>query len=650
MASLPRPDGLPLAGVDELAPAHVMTMLRPGFYGQPWTRDYESRTRRYAAVVAMHALAGAGATELNGFETDHFDAGGLSVLLTFVGASRYVFVTPALRHALVEWTEIRKQLVGPDGGCRSMFVVDGGKPLYPQTIDTGLRNIGERLGAPRPLSAMLTDFFRATVAKGSDPEAYRYVLGTFPNHVTKSSATLRDVRDLVAGTDRIGGDLSFLTDEARAAEIARAAKLPLCLDEMSTPKRTRALEPAHPLAIRLATELEARPEDPHARALHDVRVVTENLDEMEPLIRALDLSIAAAGMMFGIETTEFAALRQKVLAAQLMSHDGAAHDRRMMPMTAEEKERIAGILAEPWPDDPEQQIDFRIDLLRREFPFVHSLMAARKLNKEDARRLFKATFGQIDALKKAGDEGRLAELLADLTAVRWTKSSSLQLPMTDTEKARLARIGAERWPEDPIFETDFRIDLMRREFPFVRGLILQRHLTERAARELFKATFGQIKLLMAAGREGKLEKLLKNPPASFLFVKGGHRPASEKQRERVERLAGERWPDDPADWPGLRRRLLRREYPFVLAMVRTGRLVEPNIGQLFRLTWTQNDALRQSSEQGRLWKLLTDDIWHPPWTIQTTVPRRGEFVWPRPGKKTGRPKKARTPPPDIRAV
>jgi hypothetical protein len=60
MGSLPRPDGLPLAGVDELTPAHVMTMLRPGFYGQAWTRDYENRTRRYAAVVAMHALAGAG--------------------------------------------------------------------------------------------------------------------------------------------------------------------------------------------------------------------------------------------------------------------------------------------------------------------------------------------------------------------------------------------------------------------------------------------------------------------------------------------------------------------------------------------------------------------------------------------------------------
>jgi hypothetical protein len=151
-----------------------------------------------------------------------------------------------------------------------------------------------------------------------------------------------------------------------------------------------------------------------------------------------------------------------------------------MPMTAEEKDRIARILAEPWPADPERQIDFRIVLLRREFPFVHGLMTARKLYKQDAGRLFKAGFGQINTLKKAGDEGRLAELLADLTGDKWTKSSSLQLPMTGAEKARLARIGAARWPEDPIFETDFRIDLMRREFPFVRGLILQRHLDESA--------------------------------------------------------------------------------------------------------------------------------------------------------------------------
>jgi hypothetical protein len=276
-------------------------------------------------------------------------------------------------------------------------------------------------------------------------------------------------------------------------------------------------------------------------------------------------------------------------------------------------------------------------------------MTARKLYKQDARRLFKAGFGQINALKTAGDRGRLAELLTDLTGDKWTKSSSLQLPMTVAEKARLARIGAARWPEDPIFETDFRIDLMRREFPFVRGLILQRHLDERAARELFKATFGQIKLLMAAGREGKLEKMLKNPPASFLFVKGGHRPASEKQRERVEGLAGERWPDDPADWPAFRRSLLRRDYPFVRAMVQTGRLVEPNIGQLFRLTQTQNLALREASEQGRLWKLLTHDTWYPPWSIQTTVPKRGAFVWPR-AYMGGRPKKATTPPSDTLAA
>lgn len=655
MASLhqPPPDRLlPLAGVDELTPAHVMSMLRPGFYGQPWTRDYESRTRRYAAVVAMHALSGAGATELNKFETDHFDAGGLSVLLTFLDVSRYVYVTPALHHALVEWVEIRKDLVGPDSDCRSFFVGDGGKPLSPQTIFGGLSRLGERLGAPRPLSAMLTDFFRATVARGSDPGAYRYVLGRFPNEVKNSSATLRDVRDLVAGSDRIGDDLSFLTDEARAAEIARAVNFPFCLDEMiSAPKRARALEPSHPLAIMLAAELAARPDDPDARAAHDIRVVTENLVEMEPLIRSLDLGTAAAGTMLGMAAAEFAVLRQKVLNAQLTSRDGAAHDRRMMPMTAEEKDRIARVLAEPWPDDPEKQIDFRIDLLRREFPFVHGLMTARKLFKEDARRLFKAGFGQINALAKAGGEGRISELLADPTGDKWTRSSSLLMPMTDAEKARLAQIRAARWPEDPVFETDFRIDLMRREFPFIRGLFLRRHLDERTARHLFQATFGQIKALMAAGREGKLEKLLKNPPELFWFVKGVNRPASEQQRARVERLAGERWPDEPADWPAFRRRLLRREYPFVDAMVRTGRLIEPNIGQLFRLTRRQNDALREASELGRVWKLLTHDTWYPPWSIETTLPKRGAFVWPRAYRYVGgRPKKATTPEPNIQAA
>jgi hypothetical protein len=377
-----------------------------------------------------------------------------------------------------------------------------------------------------------------------------------------------------------------------------------------------------------------------------------SLADTEPLIRSLELGLPAAARMLGMPTKEFAAHRRKALAAVgLTVRRGSGRDLRL-PMPPEEQDRIAGILAECWPEDPSEQIDFRIDLLRREFPFVHGLMAARKLYKQDARRLFRVGFGQIDALKTAGDEGRLSELLADLTGdkwTKWTKSSRLQLPMTEAEKARLARIGAKRWPGDPVFETGCRIDLMRREFPFVRGLILQRHMDERAARELFKATFGQIKLLMAAGREGKLEKLLTNPPAPFLFERGAHRPASERQRERVERLAGERWPDDPADWPALRRRLLRREYPFVLAMVQTGRLVEPNIGQLFRLTQTQIVALRQASEKGRLWKLLTDDIWHPPWSIQATVPKRGEFAWPRPGK-TGRPKKARTPPPDIRAA
>jgi hypothetical protein len=186
-------------------------------------------------------------------------------------------------------------------------------------------------------------------------------------------------------------------------------------------------------------------------------------------------------------------------------------------------------------------------------------------------------------------------------------------------------------------------------FPFVRGLILQRHMDERGARDLFRATFGQIRALMAAGREGTLEKLLKNPPERFRFERGGYRPASERQRARVERLAGERWPDEPTDWPAFRRGLLRRDYAFVEAMVQTGRLIEPNIGQLFRLTRTQNDALREASKQGRLWKLLTDDLWHPPWSIQTTMTKCGGFVWPSAGK-TGRPKKVRTPSLDSRAA
>jgi hypothetical protein len=278
MASLhqPPPDRLlPLAGVDELTPAHVMAMLRRRFFGHVSTRDHESHTRRLAALIAMHSLAGAGPSELERFETEHFDAEGRSVLLTLTETSRFVFVTPALLHVLTEWLEIRKSLVGPHADCRSMFVDDDGAPLHLKTISGWMHHIGVRLGAPRSLSTMLLDFFRATVARGLDPEAYRYVLGRFPNQVKNSSATLRDIRDLVAGTDRIGDDLGFLT-EARAAEIARAANLPLSLDELS-PGLLRALDPAHPLAIRLAAELEARPSGRDARADHDARVIVDSL-------------------------------------------------------------------------------------------------------------------------------------------------------------------------------------------------------------------------------------------------------------------------------------------------------------------------------------------------------------------------------------
>ncbi|MDA9422916.1 hypothetical protein [Bradyrhizobium sp. CCBAU 53380] len=650
MASLLPPDGLKmLAGVDELKPGHVMSMLRREFFGQPWTRDYEIRTRRYAAVVGMHALAGAGATELNRFEAGHFDAERRSVLLTYLDVPRYVYVTPALLHVLLEWVEIRKTLVKRDSGCKAMFVGDGGKPLSPETIDKGLRTIGERLGAARSLTTMLLDFFRATIARGSDPEAYRYVLGTFPSHVTNSSATLPRIRDLVAGTDRIGDDLSFLADESLAADIARASDFPFCLDDLLTPKRSRSLDPGHPLAIRLAAELERRPGDPERRATHDIRVLSENLAEMEQLIRSLALSSAAASLMMGMSTGEFAALRKKELAAvDLTPQWGPGRDVRR-PMTAEERDRIAGILAVSWPDDPEKQIGFRIDLLKREFPFVYGLIAARKIYKEDARRLFRTTFGQVNSLKTAGDKGRLDDLLANLSGDKWAKSSRLQMPMTEAEKARLARIEAKRWPEDPEFEMDFRIDLMRREFPFVRGLILQRHIDERAARLLFRATFGQIRALMAAGRKGKLDKLLKDPPEIFRFIKGAINLPSEKQRARVDALAEARWPDDPADWPAFRRRLLQREYSFVLAMVETGRLIEPNIGQLFKLNRAQDAAQRAAVKDGRLWKFLADDLWHPPWIIQTTLPKCGEFSWPR-LFGGGRPNTERTLPQDTTAA
>lgn len=560
-----------------------------------------------------------------------------------MGEPRLVAVTPALDYVLQDWLPVRRRLVRPESGCKSMFVVENGAPLSPQTIDKGLRNIGDRFGAREPLSAMLLGFFRARIALGSDAEAYHYLFGTHPNAVKNSRATMGDVRALIAATDPIGEDLRILTDESYAAEFARASDTGLPLEmqdaidwKRATPK-ARALDADLPLAVRLARELAVRPEQPDARAAHDARVLAENLTELEPLIRSLELGIPATARMLGRTNVELTAARKTALAASDLSpyREPGRDDR--LPMTSDERAGIARIEAGRWPDDPSEQVTFRIDLLRREFGFVHAMLGARKLYETHARKLFKASFNQIKSLVEAADEGRLEEALANPSGDRWAKSSSHQAPMTEAQRARVARIAAETWPDDPADWLTFRIDLLKCEFAFVRGMIQARHLSRRGARDLFKASFGQIRALMEAADEGRLEQILANPTGK-LWTKSSrdYAPMTGAQRARVERIAAEPWPENPKEWPAFRIDLLKCEFVFVAAMIQADHLNRPQACELFKASMTQIGTLIDAAAEGTLGQVLALGLTGLTWTRQCANSRPAVFAW-RTRARRGRP-------------
>jgi hypothetical protein len=640
MASLPPFDAAPLAltNSDELTVPAVKLMLRRRFYGRPWRPDYEVRTRRSAAIVAMHALAGAGATELNNFETTHFDPEGKTVVLRFLDAWRLVPVMPALEFVLADWIGSR-----PDGPSKSMFVDDDGEALAPQTIDVGLRRIGGRLGARHALPAMMFDFFRARIARSSNAEAYHYLLGLQPNVVKYSSATTPDIHELMEAVDPIGDDLGFLTDDAVAADLAAGYGngFPLTLDDLTEGGAWRAwaLDRKHPLAARLARERDDRPEDPETRAAHDARVMEENLPEMEPLIRESVLSTYQAARMYGMSNEEFGLARAEALAAQGLSHRGKGPDDRR-PMTAEEKVRIARIAAEVWPDDPAEIMPFRLDLLSGEFGFVRKLLRDRKLYDMHVPDLFRVSVDQIKELKAAADEGRLDRLLADPPRTWWTVPYDFRPPMTDEQRARLARIAAEPWPEDPADQLPRSIDLMRRDFAFVRGLILTRRLNREEARDLFKATFGQINVLMDAADEGRLEQVLADPTGRVWQRSGMCAPITAEQRARVERIAAEPWPAARSQWPEFRIALLRREFPFVRGLTKVRLLSDVQVMELFKASERQmrtlravaDDALKQTLESGLVGRR---------WKVQNPKSRPLEFTW-RPARHL-RPHRAVAP-------
>ncbi|OCX29117.1 hypothetical protein QU42_19470 [Bradyrhizobium sp. UASWS1016] len=616
-----------MANCDALQPAHVMLMLRRRFFGQPWWRNYESRSRRQAAIVGMHALAGAGPSELNRFELDHFDAERKTVLLTFVNAPRLVPVTPALDYLLNDWLEVRKGLVGRDGSCTNMFVGEHGEPQNPASINAMLHNVGVSMGTRKPLSAMLLAFFQARIALGSDLEAYRYLIGTSPNWVKDSTATMRSVRELIAETDPIGDDLRILTDESFAAEFARTSKepFPLSLAGLSG-RKARALDPAHSLAVKLAAELEARPEEAGARAAHDARVIAENLVELEHPIRAKQLSISGAAKMLGMTDAEFKAKRNEALTTVGVSPE--RHHKRL-PMTAEELARLAGIEAERWPDDLAAHMPFRIDLLRREFGFVHAMIRARKLTRTRACELFKASYRQLKLLMAAADAQKLDELLANPSGDMWTRSTSRYAPMTAEQRARLARIAAETWPDDASACVAFRIDLLKREFPFVRGLLLGRLLSRRPARALFKASLGQMNALMDAAAEGRLEQLLADPTCRLSLKSYATRsPVTAEQRTRVERIAAERWPEDSSDWPAFRIELVKREFPFIGGLITTGHLHQNHGRQLFKASLIQIERLMAAARGGQLEQMFAAGLKGRMWMTYDPHTRPGEFVWP----------------------
>src|SRR5262249_45876687 len=146
-------------------------------------------------LAAMHALAGAGPTELARLRIADFDIVGGTVLLIFENEARLVPTTPALHFVLQDWLAHR-----PESESDSMFVTATGPPLPRSGIEQAFGGAAARLGAGRSLSTMLLDFFRAQIAKSSDGDAYKYLLGTSPRAVKTSRATMRDVRNLIAAT------------------------------------------------------------------------------------------------------------------------------------------------------------------------------------------------------------------------------------------------------------------------------------------------------------------------------------------------------------------------------------------------------------------------------------------------------------------